>query len=152
MTPFAKLAAALLGGAIVQKLTTASWIAPLKGKIVSRFGMRDHPIDHTPQFHNGVDIDGDVGDKIVSPRKGNVYYSSTTTSGGLQLFIRHDNGWVTGYAHLSKLAPLYKGQAVKAGQLIAYVGKSGRVTGPHLHFTLTDDKNVKQDPEKFIKF
>lgn len=118
-------------------------------KVTSPFGTRIHPVKKIKSFHNGVDFKGKVGDAIYSPFDGIVKGTNIHPTGGLQLFILHSNGYTTGYAHLNKVF-VKKGQAVKQGEQIAEVGASGRVTGPHLHFTVTDATGNKIDPMKVL--
>lgn len=118
-------------------------------KLTSRFGTRIHPITGVEKFHNGIDLAIAEGTPIKSPQKGKVinkYYNST---GGNQLIIQHDNGFTTGYAHLSDTL-VNVGDTVKNGQVIAKVGNTGASTGPHLHFTLKKDGNYL-DPEIHLK-
>jgi murein DD-endopeptidase MepM/ murein hydrolase activator NlpD len=126
-------------------------VAPLQGKITSKFGNRIHPITLLAQFHNGTDIAASEGTKIVAPSDGTVVDISTQTAGGNQLIIQHTDNTRTGYAHLKGYAVKKEGERVKKGQTIAYVGKTGQVTGAHLHFTYTVG-GTKVDPEKYFKF
>lgn len=122
---------------------------PVEGKITSKFGYRIHPITKASTFHNGIDIAIPVGTKIYAPASGVVESVFTNDAGGLQMKIKHNNGFITGYAHLSRaIYPV--GTKIRKSQIIAYSGKSGQVTGPHLHFTLTNPEGEKVDPEKYI--
>lgn len=126
-------------------------ITPVKGKINSGFGNRVHPISKKVEFHNGVDIHADVGTTVLDPWDGVVENTYFADKGGNQLVIRHDNGFRTGYAHLSAFL-VKKGEKVKAGDPIALTGNTGASTGPHLHLTVTDPNGKKVDPEKYFKF
>lgn len=124
-------------------------ILPLNNDITSAFGSRQHPIEGGEAFHNGVDIRGAVGDLIVSPADGrveNIYYNP---AGGNQLLILHNNGYTSGYAHLSAYF-VTKGQWVVRGQVIAAVGNTGNTTGPHLHLTLKNPSGAYVNPVAYL--
>jgi len=130
-------------------IAVKKWRKPLEGKITSKFGYRIHPITKASTFHNGIDITAPIGTKIYAPYTGFIQTILTNSAGGLQMKVKHSNGFITGYAHLSDVVfPI--GTKVRKGQIIAYSGNTGKVTGPHLHFTLTDSTGTKVDPEKFI--
>jgi murein DD-endopeptidase len=69
--------------------------------------------------------------------------------GGNEVIIKHSNGYKTGYAHLTR-ALVKKGDHIKQGHVIALSGNTGKSTGAHLHFTLTDPSGAKVDPQKTI--
>jgi len=96
------------------------------------------------EYHQAIDIAAPVGTPILAPLNGvvkSLYYNSR---GGNQLIIQHDNGMITGYAHLYE--SLYNvGQRVKQGEVIALSGDTGTGTGAHLHFTLRNGGD-KIDP------
>jgi len=122
----------------------SKYLAPVKGRISGKFGKR------ATTFHNGIDIAVPVGTKIKAPLDGEVLSIYTTDKGGRQMVIRHKGGFVSGYAHLSKFY-FGKGAQVKRGKVIALSGKSGQVTGPHLHFSWRKD-GVYKNPARFFKF
>ena len=124
---------------------------PLKGRVTSPFGLRTAPIAGASTNHNGVDIAAPAGTAIVAPLDGVVESVFYNDSGGNQLVIKHTNGYKTGYAHLQK-STVVKGDKVKQGQVIAYVGNTGKSTGAHLHFTVTNPLGVKVNPEDYFKF
>lgn len=126
-------------------------IKPVSGKITSRFGTRTAPTAGASSNHNGIDIAAPLGTPIVAPLDGEVTNINTHATGGKQLIIKHNNGYKTGYAHLSAYA-VVQGQSVTQGQTIAYVGNTGASTGPHLHFTVTNPLGVKVNPEDYINF
>lgn len=134
---------------ILNRKRIMNWIAPVTAKISSKFGYRIHPVTKEKHLHNGVDFSIPVGTSIKSPEAGIVISETTEGAGGNQLIIQHTNGYKTGYAHLSKFIK-HKGEKVAKGEIIALSGATGRVTGPHLHYTVTDPKGAKIDPEKFI--
>jgi murein DD-endopeptidase MepM/ murein hydrolase activator NlpD len=110
-----------------------NYMVPLKGRIVSGFGYRIHPIYRKRKFHRGLDIDGRRGTPIRAAMTGEVIFSGWMGGYGRLVVIKHPDGWVTRYAHNSKNL-VKKGDRVVAGQVIAKVGSTGRSTGDHLHF------------------
>lgn len=110
------------------------------GRLTSKFGEQ-----RSGYIHNGIDLAAPVGTVIVAPASGIVTGKNTSKNGGNQLFILHPNGYRTGYAHLSAYL-VNTGDRVKKGQAIARVGNTGRSSGPHLHFTVTNSIGVKIDP------
>jgi len=102
-------------------------------RISSRYGWRIHPIVHTRRFHDGVDLACPSGTPIHAGDKGLVVYVGWKGVYGKTVLIDHGSGISTMYAHCSRFA-VSKGQTVKRGQVIAYVGSTGWSTGPHLHF------------------
>lgn len=110
------------------------FVPPLETNIVvSPFGTRVHPVLKTVKFHAGVDLRGATGTPVMASSDGVVSFAGEAGSYGNVIFIDHAGNIQTRYAHLSKIA-VSKGQNVKTGQIIGYVGATGRVTGPHLHF------------------
>ena len=109
---------------------------PLKTykRITDKFGYRMHPIFVGERiFHFGLDIAAKVGTPIYAPADGVVEYAKKKGGYGKFLLINHPFGFKTGYGHLSKYA-VKPGDYVSKGDLIAYVGNTGRSTGPHLHY------------------
>jgi murein DD-endopeptidase MepM/ murein hydrolase activator NlpD len=123
--------------------------SPLNGRYSSVFGKRKHPVTGHSSFHGGVDIAVPSGTWVGAAADGVVTVASHNVGHyGTAVFIDHKNGYITHYGHLSKIN-VRVGQKVKKGQLIAKSGATGRVTGPHLHFTIKKgDKAL--DPMKFI--
>ena len=111
--------------------------APLKyNRISSGFSYhRRHPITRRVQPHTGVDYAAPKGTPVVSIGDGVVLERSYKGAGGNTVKIRHNSVYTTAYLHLSKYGPGIKvGSRVKQGQVIGYVGSTGRSTGPHLDF------------------
>jgi len=113
----------------------------LSGKIrlTSPFGWRVHPVTGTRQFHNGADlVFRDVkteGQPIFAPLAGKVTKNWTDSIGGNSVVV--DSGFVKfGFAHMQNKSPYPVGTIVQKGQLIGYVGNTGRSTGAHLHLTM----------------
>lgn len=121
---------------------------PVDGaRITSRFGMRHHPILGYTRIHQGIDFGAPSGTPVYAAGDGVVVEAGRKGSYGNWVQIRHNGGWSTGYAHLSRFASgLKRGQHVSQGQLIAYVGTTGRSTGPHLHYEVMQG-GKKIDPK-----
>jgi hypothetical protein len=113
------------------------WRSPVPfARIASRFNPhRMHPVLHVVMPHNGVDFAAPVGAPVYATAAGTVVSVGMEGPCGNKVEIEHDGGISSVYCHLSRFAAgLRPGQRVEARQLIAYVGQTGRVTGPHLHF------------------
>ena len=105
------------------------------GRITSRFGYRVHPIFHTRKLHSGVDLAARSGTPIYAAGDGVVEKAQWVSGYGRFVMIKHVNGYETGYGHMRAFAKgLSRGDTVRQGQIIGYVGSSGFSTGPHLHF------------------
>lgn len=136
-----------------QMLTCIPAIIPLKEseirQISSYFGYRSDPIYKVPKFHSGIDFAAPLGTEIFATGDGVVEKVESNYWGyGNLVTIDHGYGYKTQYAHLSKFAT-QKGQKVKRGQLIGYVGSTGKSTGSHLHYeVLKNDTPV--DPINFF--
>lgn len=120
--------------------TTGSWYWPLPGiyKLSSLFGPRPDPKTGKPDNHTGTDIPAARGTEIHAAKDGVVTTVATNTSStyGYYCIINHGNGYVTLYAHMNSQAIVKVGDTVTKGQVIGYVGTTGRSTGYHLHFEL----------------
>lgn len=119
------------------------WRSPVPGaRISSRFNpTRLHPVLHVVMPHNGIDFAAPTGAKVYASSAGSVIMAGNGGPCGNMVQIEHLGGLVTAYCHLSKFAAgLHAGQHVDTRQLIGYVGATGRVTGPHLHFALKKDQ------------
>ncbi len=118
-------------------------------RVTSRFSYRRwHPILHRYRPHHGTDFGARRGTPILAVNDGKVIYAGWMRGYGKTVKIRHGGGYVSLYAHQSRLR-VKRGQYVKRGQIIGYVGSTGRSTGPHLHFGLM--KNGRWiDPMKVL--
>jgi len=142
--------AGLVAISYMNKDKLIEWLKPLANfKITSPFGTRVHPVTKKVSTHNGIDISAPVGTPIKAPADAKVLRVYENNIGGLQIILLHDKGIKTGYAHLSA-ASVKQGDTVTKGQIIGKVGKSGRVTGAHLHFTVKDGEGKFINPETFI--
>lgn len=118
-----------------EKLKHIPAIKPVKGIILSGFGIRYHPILRYRRMHEGVDFRANIGNEVYATGDGVVKYAGLKGTFGRLLIIDHDYGYETYYGHLSSFAKGIKpGAKVKRGDRIAFSGESGRVEGPHLHY------------------
>lgn len=115
-----------------------NFIVPLSGSINSLFGPRNG------SFHDGIDIGAPEGTPILAVADGEVVYSSQLRGYGSMVIVRHASGIVSVYAH-NQSNLVREGQKIERGEIIAKVGSTGRVTGPHLHFEIRKN-NAAQDP------
>ncbi|HWU50298.1 MAG TPA: M23 family metallopeptidase [Asticcacaulis sp.] len=102
-------------------------------RISSTFGMRMHPILGFTKMHTGIDFAAPIGTPIMAAGDGVVEDAKWWGGYGRWVRLRHNGEWETGYGHMSAIA-VKPGQHVTQGQIIGYVGSTGRSTGPHLHF------------------
>lgn len=103
----------------------------------SGFGMRFHPVLKRKQLHNGIDYAAATGTPVRAAASGTVTFVGSKGANGNLVVLSHAQGYETFYAHLSRFATgLKAGAKVSQRQVIAYVGSTGRSTGPHLHFSL----------------
>ncbi|MFZ1290493.1 MAG: peptidoglycan DD-metalloendopeptidase family protein [Melioribacteraceae bacterium] len=124
-------------------------ILPADGSIGDRFGMRFHPILKFNRMHTGLDVVADTGTEVFAPGDARVLEAGVQGGYGNTIQLDHGFGYVTLYAHLSKIK-VSKGQKVKRGDLIGLSGSSGELsTGPHLHYEVLHD-GVHLNPENFI--
>ena len=114
------------------------WPCPSCFRVSSGFGNRPHPLGGGVKFHAGIDIPGSPGVPIVAADGGSVQTSASGGGYGNYVIIYHGNGRSTLYGHMSKRA-VSAGDTVTQGQVIGYVGSTGNVTGPHLHFEVRID-------------
>jgi len=103
--------------------------------VSSGFGYRDDPISGAKRFHDGCDIVAPRGTPVIAPAEGIVTFGGWREGMGRMVEIEHGYGYSTTYGHNGKLL-VKKGDIVNRGDVIAYVGSSGRSTGPHLHYEI----------------
>ena len=122
---------------------------PVQGaRLSSKFGVRKHPILGYSKMHRGVDFAAKRGTPIMAAGDGRVTFAGRNGSFGRFIEIKHLNNFKTRYAHLYKFSKgLKKGKVVKQGDIIGFVGTSGRSTGPHLHYEVKH-KNRTINPIK----
>ena len=133
----------------LQKEVQPSGRPILKGWLSSYYGMRTHPITGKRELHKGIDFAGEMGGEVIAVAKGVVIYAGKRWGFGNVVDIAHGNGYVTRYAHNSKIL-VSVGDTVVKGFQIAEIGTTGRSTGPHVHFEVL--KNGRPiNPVKFIQ-
>jgi murein DD-endopeptidase MepM/ murein hydrolase activator NlpD len=125
-------------------------ISPVWGRITSTFGYRVHPITGAYTIHEGLDISGTIGTPIKSPADGVVSFVGFKDFFGRVVMVDHPvSGFKTIFAHLNKAA-VSEGQALKRGDILGYLGNSGRSTGPHLHFEVHKLNSVVNPTDFFL--
>ncbi|MEW9673612.1 peptidoglycan DD-metalloendopeptidase family protein [Ammoniphilus sp. 3BR4] len=122
---------------------------PTGYRVSSDFGFRIHPTLKNEEKHTGIDLAAPEGEPAVSITTGKVSYAGWRGGYGNTVIVDYGNGVQALYGHLSKIA-VEPGTTVKAGQLVGFIGSTGRSTGPHLHFEIRKD-GKPIDPEQFIK-
>jgi murein DD-endopeptidase MepM/ murein hydrolase activator NlpD len=125
-------------------------IKPMVGYYsIHGFGTRLHPVLRIIKPHEGLDIANDVGTPVYASGDGVVEYAGRTQGGyGILAEVSHGFGYTTAYAHLSKVL-VKEGQRVKRGDLIALSGRTGLVSGPHLHYEVRLN-GIRQNPIDFF--
>jgi murein DD-endopeptidase MepM/ murein hydrolase activator NlpD len=142
---------------LTRNVTTADWIKansapnlwPVEGQVTGSFGERIDPFNGEGAFHSGVDIGSSYGHPIVAPADGVVTVTETMGGYGKTIMIDHGSGISTRYGHLSGFA-VTAGQHVQRGDIIGYVGESGRSTGPHLHYEVRIN-DTPVNPYKYLR-
>ncbi|MBI5163229.1 MAG: peptidoglycan DD-metalloendopeptidase family protein [Magnetospirillum sp.] len=109
---------------------------PVDGaKITSGFGMRNHPILGYSKMHKGIDFGVPTGTPINAAGDGMIEIAGFNGAYGNYVRVRHTNNYATAYAHMSRIAAgIHAGKRVGQGQIVGFVGSTGRSTGPHLHY------------------
>jgi murein DD-endopeptidase MepM/ murein hydrolase activator NlpD len=113
------------------RFTPTIW--PLNGRIGSHYGSRLDPFTGDAEVHRGMDIVGLYGSAVRAPADGIVIYAARKSDYGNLIILDHGQGLTTRYGHLSRFG-MRSGQKVAKGDIIGYVGTTGRTTGPHLHY------------------
>jgi murein DD-endopeptidase MepM/ murein hydrolase activator NlpD len=111
---------------------------PVNGRITSKFGLRRDPVHGQHRHHQGIDIAAPRGTPIEAAATGTVVFAGRQRGYGKTVIVELPDGRRTRYAHADKLM-VGAGDEVRAGQVIATVGSTGRATGPHLHFEVTEN-------------
>lgn len=124
-----------------------SW--PVRGWVTSRFGLRVSPFYEGTLFHQGVDIANEEGTSIKAPADGVVIYNGWLSSYGRLIVLDHGYGYSTRFGHLDR-SLVNVGQRVKRGQVMGFLGNTGRSTAPHLHYEIRLN-GVPVNPNKYLK-
>jgi len=134
-----------------QSVRKALLRTPIDGaRISSNYGMRRHPILGYNKMHRGLDFAARRGTPIYAAGNGFVEYAGRNGGYGKYVRIRHNSTYKTAYAHMHRYGKgIRKGRRVKQGQIIGYVGSTGRSTGPHLHYEV--HKNGRQVNPRSVK-
>lgn len=130
-------------------LADAPSMWPIEGRVGSSFGSREDPINGEGAFHSGMDIDAPYGTPVRAAADGNVVEAEMAAGYGREIVLNHGHDVSTIYGHLSAMA-VTPGQHVTRGQVIGYVGQSGRATGPHLHYEVRVHK-IPVNPHKYLR-
>jgi murein DD-endopeptidase MepM/ murein hydrolase activator NlpD len=130
-------------------LADAPSLWPIEGRVASSFGQREDPFNGEGAFHRGIDIDAPNGTPVRAPADGDVTSVGMESGYGREITIDHGHDIFTLYGHLSAAA-VFVGEHVTRGQIIGYVGQSGRATGPHLHYEVRVH-NVPVNPHKYMR-
>jgi murein DD-endopeptidase MepM/ murein hydrolase activator NlpD len=137
------------GGDNWLNLADAPSLWPVVGPITSSFGERQDPFNGEGAFHAGIDISSSFGQPVRATADGVVLVAGLASGYGREIMVDHGNGIQTLYGHLSGFA-VTSGEQVKIGQIIGYVGTSGRSTGPHLHYEVRI-RNTPVNPHKYLR-
>jgi murein DD-endopeptidase MepM/ murein hydrolase activator NlpD len=131
------------------ELADAPSMWPVEGRIASSFGERQDPFNGEGAFHSGLDIDAPYGTPVRAAADGDVTGAQMGSGYGRTVVLSHGHSVLTLYGHLSAVA-VVPGQHVTRGQVIGYVGQSGRATGPHLHYEVRVH-DVAVNPYKYLR-
>lgn len=131
------------------RMAEAPNLWPVEGRITAGFGEREDPFNGEGAFHRGIDISTSFGTPVRAPADGVVTFAGEENGYGRLIQVEHAQGISTRYGHLSAFA-VTEGQRVTRGQVIGYVGMSGRSTGPHLHYEVWVH-NSPVNPYKFLR-
>lgn len=123
-------------------------ILPVNGYPSDSYGMRSDPFTGGRDFHPGMDISAPYGHKVVATADGTVEFSGRQVAYGKLVVIDHRFGLSTRYGHLQRIA-VTNGQKVRKGDIIGYVGSTGRATGPHVHYEVRLNGQTL-DPSRFL--
>jgi murein DD-endopeptidase MepM/ murein hydrolase activator NlpD len=115
------------------KLASSPSLWPTRGYLTDSFGMRINPLTGKRQFHPGQDIATQLGNKVIATADGFILIAEKKPIYGNLIHIDHGYGFATRYGHLASFN-VKEGETVKRGQVIGYVGSTGRSTAPHLHY------------------
>ncbi len=126
--------------------TPSVW--PVRGYLSASFGNRLDPFTGQPDFHPAIDVSAPLGTKVTAPADGVVLSVGPKGAYGNAIVVDHQYGIVTRYGHLSGFA-VKPGQRIKRGDILGYVGQTGRATAPHLHYEVWV-RDQAQNPIHFI--
>jgi murein DD-endopeptidase MepM/ murein hydrolase activator NlpD len=142
---------------LIRNVTMADWVSansspdiwPVEGPVTGSFGERIDPFNGEGAFHSGVDIASTYGQAVMAPANGVVVFTDQMGGYGRAIIVDHGHGVTTLYGHLANFA-VVPGQRIGRGDILGYVGLSGRSTGPHLHYEVRlNDTPV--NPHKYLR-
>lgn len=132
------------------KLSHLPAIRPVKGIIISSFGMREHPVYNIYRMHKGLDFRAKEGTPVYATGDGTIKYAKNKGTLGLAIAIDHGFGFTSRYGHLSALNKgIRAGSKVERGDIIGFSGRTGVVEGPHLHYEVMKDGRAV-DPINYL--
>ena len=131
-----------------KKLKSLALAMPVKGRKSSPFGLSRIMNNITKSPHSGLDIAAPIGAKVKCAKDGQVINIGNFFYSGNIVFVDHGQGFITSYCHLNTVR-VKKGQLIRQGDIIGTVGKTGRATGPHLHWSVSLN-GIRVDPQLFI--
>ncbi len=142
---------------LTRDVTPADWMRansapnlwPVEGPVTGSFGERIDPFNGEGAFHSGIDISASYGQAVIAPADGIVEFADTMGGYGRAIIVDHSHGITTRYGHLSNFA-VVAGQHIHRGDVIGYVGLSGRSTGPHLHYEVRIN-DTPVNPHKYLR-
>ena len=132
-----------------ERLAAAPSLWPVEGAVTSSFGERIDPFNGEGAFHTGVDISTSYGTPIIAPADGVVKFADFENGYGRTVTLDHGHGITTLFGHLSGFA-VTDGEYVRRGDVIGYVGSSGRSTGAHLHYEVRIH-DTPVNPHKYLR-
>ncbi|MEK6748302.1 MAG: peptidoglycan DD-metalloendopeptidase family protein [Pseudomonadota bacterium] len=132
-----------------QEEVITNFFAPTEGTMSSSFGLRRVFNGEPRNPHSGMDIAAPQGTNVASPAPGKVIETGDYFFNGNTVFVDHGQGLVSMFCHLNDIT-VQKGQTLDAGEILGHVGKTGRATGPHLHWSLSLN-NARINPRLFVK-
>src|SRR5215471_3172677 len=132
------------------RMAAAPTLWPVDGRITSSFGQRTDPFNDEGAFHRGVDISSQIGTPVIAPADGVIRFADLMNGYGRAIVVDHGQGITTLYGHLSGFG-VANGQVIHRGDILGYVGISGRSTGPHLHYEVRIF-NTPVNPYKYLRF
>lgn len=142
-------AASEFNGGSIEDVAYAPSLWPVEGRITSGFGEREDPFNGEGAFHKGVDISAPYGTPIRASADGIVQTAGMENGYGREVVLDHGHGIRTLYAHMSGFTVI-EGQSIVRGQVIGYVGRSGRSTGSHLHYEV-QLHGTPVNPHKYLR-
>ena len=124
------------------------FIRPTAGKFSNSFGRKRFFNGEERAPHSGLDIPAPIGQKVIAPASGTVVATGDYFFNGQTVLLDHGQGLISMFCHLSAIK-VQKGQIIQQGEVLGWVGKTGRVTGPHLHWGMSLN-NARVDPQLFL--